>query len=79
MSDSYTDYVTDDSFQDRYSEYEQRCLEEPKESDKVLVSMVSEFTRGRESECSLLDIGCSTGNFLRHLRSALPGLQLVRR
>src|SRR5260221_325307 len=49
-----------------YDEYQKRYKEEPRESDKVLLSMIAEAIEGREKP-RLLDVGCSTGNLLSHI------------
>jgi SAM-dependent methyltransferase len=75
MSSSYSDYVSDDAFQARYATYQQRYADSIRESDKVLLRLVAEAA-GRPDP-RVLDIGCSTGNFLRHLRGAMPEAQLT--
>lgn len=61
-----------------YIDYQQRYAAEPRESDKVLIEMVAAAIEGRDKP-KLLDLGCSTGNFLAHLarRFAWDRLQLV--
>src|SRR5258708_38475470 len=54
-----------------YDEYQGRYADEPRESDKVLLEMVAAAIGGCEKP-KLLDIGCSTGNFLAHLSSLFP-------
>jgi SAM-dependent methyltransferase len=69
-----------DEFARQYNIYQERYAEEPRESDKVLINLVSDVVsrHGKPpSELSLLDIGCSTGNFLYHLRGVLPQLALT--
>jgi trans-aconitate methyltransferase len=56
-----------------YADYQQRYAERLRESDKVLIDQV----RAHASPgAALLDMGCSTGNLLRHLSRLLPGLEL---
>src|SRR3546814_17374343 len=45
------------------------------ESDKIILNEVARIAEGRH-DISVLDIGCSTGNLLYHLRNLLPGLRL---
>lgn len=76
---SYRDLVDDAAAMDRYRDYQRRYAERIRESDQKLIDMVREraetdLRAGRRP--ALLDIGCSTGNFLRHLKRALPGLDL---
>jgi SAM-dependent methyltransferase len=71
---AYLDYVADTRFTEGYREYQRRYAERPRESDRVLVEMVDAFAApGAE----VLDLGCSTGNLLRHLRNARPDLRLT--
>jgi len=71
-------YLT--SCMEKYNLYQQRYADEPREGDKVLIQLVSDTvsTRLQAGETvTVLDIGCSTGNFLYHLRKALPELALI--
>ena len=81
MSDkfSYEQYITDDSFTEKYQEYQSRYAAEPRESDKVIIRLVRELAAqaGAARRLRLLDIGCSTGNLLFHLKRAVPQLDLV--
>jgi SAM-dependent methyltransferase len=61
---------------DGYLAYQARYAAQPRESDRVLVEIVDRLTRGRDG-ATVLDLGCSTGNLLRHLRRARPDLALV--
>lgn len=72
----YESRGTDERLVSSYSEYQQRYANDARASDRVLIDLVAELAADR-SGLTLLDIGCSTGNFLRHLRSALPELSLV--
>ncbi len=76
---SYRDYVTDDAHMENYRSYQERYAQQVRESDKQLIEMV----RTRLTEplvhrrpLTLLDLGCSTGNFLLHLKRAGLGLEL---
>ena len=64
-------YVTKD-----YLEYQQRYATNMRESDKALLGLIREAAGGYPpgKKPSLLDIGCSNGNFLGHLKRELPGL-----
>ena len=69
-----------DKFVTKYNVYQNRYADEPRESDKVLIKLIANVlsSRGtRQAALSVLDIGCSTGNFLYHLREALPELALT--
>lgn len=76
---SYKDYVSDDSFQSKYADYQERYLKTIPERDKITIRLVQESldTGNTNASRNLLDIGCSTGNFLYHLRNAIPDLELV--
>jgi SAM-dependent methyltransferase len=72
---TYRDYVADEEFISGYSDYQRRYATRIRESDRVLIDLVRDATRGEPA--TLLDIGCSTGNLLRHLKRLAPGLELV--
>jgi SAM-dependent methyltransferase len=74
---SYDDYVRDEAFISDYLNYQGRYAEEPRESDKVLVSLVADAVAASGRDPVVVDIGCSTGNLLLHLRAALPDVRLV--
>lgn len=76
---SYHEYVTDDSFQSSYSEYQKKYARQIRESDKVLIHMITDIIAEHYTvkTVSLLDIGCSTGNFLLHLKNAFPDICLT--
>ena len=61
--------------QEQYASYQSRYVDEPRQSDQVIISMVERLTRN-SGGASVLDIGCSTGNLLRHMRRALPDIAL---
>lgn len=75
------DYLPDQyltGFTERYNVYQQRYAEEPREGDKVLIQLVKDAVSARgQAGLTVLDIGCSTGNLLAHLRQRVPGLTLV--
>lgn len=71
---AYLDYVADTRFTEGYREYQRRYAERPRESDRVLVEMVDRRTG---PGAAVLDLGCSTGNLLRHLRNARRDLRLT--
>jgi SAM-dependent methyltransferase len=62
-----------------YLKYQERYAQEPKESDKIFLALVRELAAQAAPAKSLrlLDIGCSTGNLLRHLKRAMPGICLA--
>lgn len=71
---SYDHYVKDEAFLAYYNEYQKRYASRIAERDKVLLGIIADKTRGAGS---LLDIGCSTGNLLLHLKRAFPKLSLT--
>ena len=75
-SQHYKEYVADREFIEDYSVYQRKYAEQVRESDRVVIDIVTELADGREG-LRVLDIGCSTGNLLRHLRNLVPGLELT--
>lgn len=77
---SYREYVTDEAFLRGYNAYQAKYAEQMRESDKVLVGLIGEIFSKRPPErgpLKVLDIGCSTGNLLLHLRRLMPSLALT--
>lgn len=71
---SYDHYVKDEKFLAFYNDYQKRYAGEIAERDKVMLGLIAEKTQGRGS---LLDIGCSTGNLLLHIKRAFPEMVLT--
>jgi SAM-dependent methyltransferase len=60
----------------QYFDYQKRYATTMRESDKVLLTLMKEaLTRAGERGGRLLDIGCSSGNLLRHLQKVAPGIE----
>jgi len=76
MELSYRDYCRDTTFHKNYIAYQSRYKVDPRESDRALISLIGRTLppAPQRRGLRLLDIGCSTGNFLMHLRGALPEL-----
>ena len=77
---SYQDYVTDKTFLDEYNSYQAKYAKQMRESDKVLVGLVSEVVAKHEpakGKPKLLDVGCSTGNLLLQMRKLFPQVELT--
>lgn len=76
---SYQDYVTDQKFLDEYNAYQAKYAKQMRESDKVFIGLVKEFIGKQKTgqTTRLLDIGCSTGNLLLHLKRLMPELDLT--
>jgi SAM-dependent methyltransferase len=76
----YKRYVSDPKWAKTYSDYQQRYVANPRESDKKSARLVlSELWRLQPLDHTprILDLGCSTGNFLRHLKQLIPTAELV--
>lgn len=71
----YKKYIEDESMLRRYDAYQERYRESLRESDKILIELIRSAAAGKPA--SLLDIGCSTGNLLRHIKRLVPGLTMV--
>ena len=74
---TYLDYVKDDAHMQDYRRHQSQYAAKMRESDRVLVEHVARFLGpGGGAGKSLVDVGCSQGNLLLHLKHLLPGLQL---
>jgi len=76
------DLLTQNYLTGDYLEYQARYRQKMRKSDEALLAMIKDmlarYFPGR-SGVRLADIGCSTGNFLLHLRHAELGLTLFGR
>jgi len=75
MSEDFTyyDYVNDEKFLEQYNAYQTRHAVDIRESDKVIISMVRQLVeQAKGRRLKVLDIGCSTGNLLMHLKRLVP-------
>ena len=74
----YKEYVNDDSFLKEYHKYQEKHLNEIRESDKVIIQKLSNYlSKKNQYEPKILDIGCSTGNLLFHLKNSIPSAVFV--
>lgn len=76
---SYQHYVTDEKFLADYNAYQAKYAGQMRESDKVIVDLIRQASAARvdrEKRLRVLDIGCSTGNLLLHIKRLLPDLAL---
>jgi SAM-dependent methyltransferase len=76
---SYDDYVQDRTFMRDYLDYQARYRIQVRESDRVIIERVrtiSDAWKGTRPP-TILDLGCSTGNLLRHLLRAVEGPTFV--
>lgn len=70
MSD-YQGYVTDEAWLQEYNRFQTRYKTAPRKSDLDLSALVKSITGDKPKR--LLDLGCSTGNLLRTIRSGADG------
>lgn len=80
MSDdfSYKDYTSREEALRQYNEYQARYAVDIRESDKAIISMVKDLVaKAQGRTLKLLDIGCSTGNLLKHIKHQIPDLNLT--
>lgn len=76
---SYQDYVTDEKFLSDYNSYQAKYAKQMRESDKVVINLIREAVSdlsGAARRLRLLDVGCSTGNLLLHIKRIFPELEL---
>lgn len=67
----HKDYVTDPKLAAVYADYQAKYAENPRECDKRTAQIVLQRLTAMQPldhRPRILDIGCSTGNFLRHLK-----------
>jgi len=55
-----------------YLSYQAQYRKNPRESDKTLVSLITERLDASSAPPSVCDMGCHQGNFLHHLRAIRP-------
>jgi SAM-dependent methyltransferase len=76
----FDEYPHNQSHMKRYVAYQERYIDNIRESDRVILGIIAEIL-GMRAETparpELLDIGCSTGNLLRHIKRAFPALALT--
>jgi SAM-dependent methyltransferase len=74
---SYLDYVTDDAHMQDYRKHQGQYTAKMRESDRVLIDLIAgRLGAGGAAGKTLVDVGCSQGNLLLHLKGLLPGLKL---
>jgi SAM-dependent methyltransferase len=72
MTDLFETYPNDARHMADYIAYQRRYATDIRESDKGILDIIA-----RLPGADLLDIGCSTGNLLRHIRNSFPRLSLT--
>jgi SAM-dependent methyltransferase len=72
---AYRSYADDERHMERYRAYQARYASKMRESDRVLLEWIQASVPNATGD--LLDVGCSTGNLLIHLRHHMPGLRLA--
>jgi cyclopropane fatty-acyl-phospholipid synthase-like methyltransferase len=75
VKDHYSKFVADADAIRRYNTYQNKHKVQIRESDKILIDQVARLA-GESRDVRLLDIGCSTGNLLFHLKNRVQGLRL---
>ena len=76
----HRDYVSDPQFAAEYAAYQARYADNPKECDKRTAQLVLQSLQSTQPSSSrprILDIGCSTGNFLQHLKRLNVNANLI--
>ncbi|HYF03362.1 MAG TPA: class I SAM-dependent methyltransferase [Patescibacteria group bacterium] len=75
---NYVEQDSETSLMKRYGQYQEKYVANMRESDRVIVAMIAaEMERQKRNDLAVLDIGCSTGNLLFHLKNIFPDLKLT--
>jgi SAM-dependent methyltransferase len=64
----------------RYNTYQAKYVENIRESDRAIIEHILQAidrSGKKPADCRLLDIACSTGSLLIHLRKAFPDMKLA--
>ncbi len=69
-------YPHNQDYMKKYVEYQRKYVERIRESDKIIIELIAQNMID-SSSAKILDIGCSTGNLLKHLRGAFPKAKLL--
>lgn len=75
----YTDYVNDETHMSHYSEYQKKYINTLRENDKLFIQEIRTFLAEKlqkNADINLIDIGCSTGNLLMHIKNTISGVNL---
>ncbi len=70
---NYRDYALNQREMITYIKSQERYVRQIRQSDQIILEKLHHYSLGRdEYEFSLLDMGCSTGNLLRHIQNLFP-------
>ena len=73
----YRSYTGNSAYFSEYDRYQERYRRSPRESDKRIVDLLRAGLGASQTEPTILDIGCSTGNLLAFLRREFPQAKLA--
>ena len=72
----YSEYTSDEALINSYNAYQKKYREKPRHSDVKTLQLVEEVAKGN-GDFTLLDVGCSTGNFLYQARKRFQQAELT--
>ena len=72
----YKKYTSNSEMQNKYADYQEKYKENPKESEKLSINLIKEKINNKK-DFEILDVACSTGNFLKHLKLQIPDAKLT--
>jgi len=77
MSKKFEVFKKDTEFNLKYINYQKKYQKNIRESDKKLIEKIN-FLKQKDAKFKyrILDVGCSTGNLLYHIKSLFPDLSL---
>jgi SAM-dependent methyltransferase len=77
MSKRFEVYIKDTEFNLKYKSYQKKYQKNIRESDKKLIEKINFLKQKNiKSNYRILDVGCSTGNLLYHIKSLFPSFCL---
>jgi SAM-dependent methyltransferase len=62
---------------DEYAAYTAKYRDRIKESDRQILQLASQLVKSDGAGCTIVDVGCHTGNLLHHLRKQHPKAKLI--
>ena len=72
----YIKYTKDSDHFSDYFTYQNKYRQSIRESDSVIINIIEKLSEDDDSNKTLIDIGCSTGNLLSHINNRFPNYQL---